>query len=300
MNQAVRASAKDAAPDASTRWLIEGIRVAKTFKDFWGRPRVKAVRDVTIRVPKGSVFGLLGPNGAGKSTMMKMILGHLYPTAGTLTVFGKPPTDVEAKRRLGYLPERSYLYKTLTPMETLKFFGEVLELPAAEIRSRSEQLLDMVGLGHAGNRLVGEFSHGMTRRMGLAQALLNDPDLIMLDEPTAGLDPIGCREVKNLILTLAKRGKTVLLTSHLLADVQDVCDHILVMYGGTVVADGDIGELLAHKDQLQIQIPASQETSPEAITSLLSSKIAPETISFSNPRRSLESFFVELVEQLII
>ncbi len=278
--------------------LIEGHNLSKIFRDFWRRDRVTAVTGVDIEVPRGSVFGLLGPNGAGKSTLMKMILGHLYPTSGTLQVFGKPPTNVEIKQRLGYLPERAYLYKTLTPEEVLRFFGQILELSAGEIATRSDQLLSMVGLDHARKRLVGEFSHGMMRRMGLAQALLNDPDLLLLDEPTAGLDPIGCREVKNLLLTLARRGKTILLTSHLLADVEDVCSEILIMYGGRGLANGPVDELLAHKDQLQVRMPAPDAQGLDALRRVLATHAPAEAnIEFSNPTRSLETYFLDVIRQ---
>ena len=195
--------------------VVAGQDVVKTFKDFWGRDKVKALKGVDIKIRKGSVFGLLGPNGAGKSTLIKLILGHLYPSSGRIAVFGKDPRDVNIKFQIGYLPERSYLYKNLTAEETLSYFGEILNLSKEQIKNRTDQLLEMVGLQHSKKRFVGEFSHGMTRRMGLAQALLNDPDFVILDEPTAGLDPVGCREVKDLIITLGKRGKTVLLTRSL-------------------------------------------------------------------------------------
>lgn len=278
-------------------YLVSLHDVKKTFRDFWGRPKVQAVRGVTFGVSRGRIFGLLGPNGAGKSTVMKMMLGHLYPSSGQLRVFGLPATDVAAKKRLGYLPERAYLYKNLTPEETLHFFGEVLELPKEQIRSRTEQLLSMVGLDRSRKRLVGEFSHGMTRRMGLAQALLNDPDLLLLDEPTAGLDPLGCREVKNLIMTLARRGKTVVLTSHLLADVEDVCDEILVMYGGTVLAHGDTRSLLADQDVLQVRCPALAESAVRELQEVLYRHAPPAQVEFSSPSRSLENYFVQIVRE---
>ncbi|MFM1551427.1 MAG: ABC transporter ATP-binding protein, partial [Lentisphaeria bacterium] len=181
---------------------VEGENLSKVFKDFWGRNKVEALNDVDVTVPKGAIFGLLGPNGAGKSTLIKLILGHLYPTGGRLAIFGKRPRDIAVKQHMGYLPERSFFYKHLTAAEILKYFGMILNLSREQISSRTEQLLEMVGLEAAGDRMAGEFSHGMGRRLGLAQALLNDPDLLILDEPTAGLDPVGCREVKDLIITL--------------------------------------------------------------------------------------------------
>src|ERR1700689_4062601 len=176
--------------------------LTKVFKDFWNRPKAKAVDNVDFEVRRGEVFGLLGPNGSGKSTTIKMLLGLLYPTRGHIEVFNHSPRHVATKSRIGYLPEESYLYRYLNSYETLDFFGNLFRLPSGERDKRAEQLLEMVGLSQTRTRAVGEFSKGMQRRIGLAQALGNDPDLIMLDEPTAGLDPIGCREGKDLIIAL--------------------------------------------------------------------------------------------------
>ena len=208
--------------------------LTKVFKDFWGRPKAKAVNNVDFEVKRGEVFGLLGPNGSGKSTTIKMLLGLLYPTKGHIEVFGHSPRHVATKSRIGYLPEESYLYKYLDSKETLDFFGNLFNLNTPERRKRADQLIEMVGLNNARSRQVGEFSKGMQRRIGLAQALINDPDLVILDEPTAGLDPIGCREIKDLIVALAKRGKTIILSSHLLSDVEDVCDRVVIYYGGRI------------------------------------------------------------------
>ena len=222
------------APVVSVRGLT------KVFKDFWGRPKARAVDNVDFEVRRGEVFGLLGPNGSGKSTTVKLLLGLLHPTRGHIEVFGHSPRHVGTKSLIGYLPEESYLYRFLDSRETLDFFGNLFDLPPAQRRRRTEELLEMVGLSAVRTRVVGEFSKGMQRRIGLAQALINDPELIILDEPTAGLDPIGCREVKDLILTLAGRGKTVLLSSHLLSDVEDVCDRVVIYYGGRIQAMGTL------------------------------------------------------------
>src|SRR5690606_11725656 len=179
--------------------------LTKVFKDFWGRPKARAVDNVDFEVRRGEVFGLLGPNGSGKSTTVKMLLGLLYPTKGHIEVFGKSPRDVQTKQRIGYLPEESYLYRYLDSEGTLDFFGNLFSIDSKDRQNRAEQLIEMVGLNAARTRTVGEFSKGMQRRIGLAQALINDPDLIILDEPTSGLDPIGCREIKDLIIALAKR-----------------------------------------------------------------------------------------------
>jgi len=275
--------------------LIEARGITKVFKDFWGRPKVRAVTDLDIAVRQGSIFGLLGPNGAGKSTTIKMILGHLYPTSGVLRVLGRDPRDVEAKQRLGYLPERSTFYRNLTAEEVLMLFGELLGLSRPEIRRRSEQLLEMVGLQGARRRAVGGFSHGMGRRLGLAQALLNDPDLLLLDEPTAGLDPIGCHEVKTLIQTLAQRGKTVLLCSHLLSDVQDLCDEIMIVYGGKVQQTGPVSELLASREQIQLRSPVVSEKLLSQARDLFAREVPADDVRIETPTRSLESYFLEVV-----
>ena len=203
-------------PQSNAEVIVSVRGLTKVFKDFWGRPKARAVDNVDFDVKRGEVFGLLGPNGSGKSTTVKLLLGLLSPTKGHIEVFGHSPRHVATKARIGYLPEESYLYRYLNSRETLDFFGNLFELSKAERDARAEQLLEMVGLSQTRTRAVGEFSKGMQRRIGLAQALINDPDLIILDEPTAGLDPIGCREIKDLILALARRGKTVILSSHLL------------------------------------------------------------------------------------
>src|SRR5438046_8194381 len=201
--------------------IVVSVRgLTKVFKDFWGRPKARAVDNVDFEVRRGEVFGLLGPNGSGKSTTVKLLLGLLYPTKGHIEVFGHSSRHVATKSRIGYLPEESYLYRYLNSHETLDFFGNLFRLPRGDRDNRAEQLLEMVGLSQTRTRAVGEFSKGMQRRIGLAQALINDPDLVILDEPTSGLDPIACRELKDLILALAARGKTVILSSHLLSDVE--------------------------------------------------------------------------------
>ena len=279
----------------ATPMLVEAEHLSKVFRDFWRRAKVRAVEDLSFEVRRGEVFGLLGPNGSGKSTTLKMVLGLLHPTRGRLVVAGRSPRDVRAKARLGYLPEESYLYPYLTPGETLDFYGRLFDLPRAERRRRSEELLTMVGLQHARSRLVGEFSKGMARRVGLAQALINDPDLVILDEPTSGLDPIGCRQMKDLILTLARRGKTVVLSSHLLADVEDVCDRILILYNGRAQASGPIRDLLEERSRARLTLPAG--CSAEAMRRIL--EAAREALGaepeIDHPRRNLEEFFLDVV-----
>ena len=282
---------------ASSENVIVVRGLTKVFKDFWGRDKARAVDNVDFEVKRGEVFGLLGPNGSGKSTTVKMLLGLLHPTRGHIEVFGRSPRDVKSKSRIGYLPEESYLYRFLKPGETLDFFGSLFDLPADERKKRSEQLLEMVGLNAARTRVVGEFSKGMQRRIGLAQALINDPELVILDEPTAGMDPIGCREVKDLILALAKRGKTVLLSSHLLADVEDVCDRVVIYYGGKIQALGTLQELLTTPDRLRITVPPLKRETMEEVLRTIRRDVAEDKIKVDNPTQNLESYFLQVVER---
>ena len=282
-------------PAAENIIVVRGL--TKVFKDFWGRPKARAVDNVDFEVRRGEVFGLLGPNGSGKSTTVKMLLGLLYPTKGHIEVFGHSPRHVKTKARIGYLPEESYLYRYLDSGETLDFFGNLFELSSVERRNRSEQLLDMVGLKQVQRRVVGEFSKGMQRRIGLAQALINDPDLVILDEPTAGLDPIGCREVKDLILALAKRGKTVILSSHLLSDVEDVCDRVVIYYGGKIQAMGTMRELLATPDSVRITAPALSRDTMEKVLATIRHEVATDKVHIDVPTQNLESYFLGVVQR---
>ncbi|MCQ2379267.1 MAG: ABC transporter ATP-binding protein, partial [Victivallaceae bacterium] len=271
--------------------------LTKIFCDFWGRARVRAVDGIDFEIRQGEVLALLGPNGSGKSTTVKMLLGLLYPTSGTITVFGKSPRAVETKKLIGYLPEETTLYPYLTARETLDFFGSLFHLSAAERRMRIDQLLDMVGLAHARERRVGEFSKGMARRIGLAQAMINDPDFLILDEPTSGLDPIGCREVKDLILLLKKRGKTVLVTSHLLGDVEDVCDRAVILYGGKIRSQGRLDELLTMQERCRLTLPAVPDEILAEIRTLLQQRCPGEEIVADHPRRTLEEYFLQVVRE---
>jgi ABC-2 type transport system ATP-binding protein len=269
--------------------------LTKVFKDFWNRPKARAVDNVDFEVRRGEVFGLLGPNGSGKSTTVKLLLGLLNPTRGHIEVFGHSPRHVQTKARIGYLPEESYLYRYLNSRETLDFFGNLFHLSKSERDSRAEQLLEMVGLGKTQTRAVGEFSKGMQRRIGLAQALINDPDLVILDEPTAGLDPIGCREVKDLIIALARRGKTVILSSHLLSDVEDVCDRVVIYYGGKIQAAGTLKELLAEPDTLRITTPVLPRETLERVLEIIRKDVSTGEVRVDNPTQNLESYFLDVV-----
>ena len=281
----------------STETVISAQGLTKVFKDFWGRPKARAVEGIDFDVKRGEVFGLLGPNGSGKSTTVKMLLGLLYPSGGRISVFGHSPRHVQTKSRIGYLPEESYLYRYLNSEETVDFFGSLFHIDSKERRVRAEQLIEMVGLENARRRHVGEFSKGMQRRIGLAQALINDPDLIVLDEPTSGLDPIGCREIKDLILTLAERGKTVILSSHLLADVEDVCDRAMILYGGRVQAIGTMKELLSDRNAPRITSPALSRETMDHVLKLIREDTKSQEVHVDNPTQNLENLFLNIVEQ---
>ncbi|RZO55255.1 MAG: ABC transporter ATP-binding protein [Limisphaerales bacterium] len=281
----------------STETVISAQGLTKVFKDFWGRPKARAVSGIDFEVKRGEVFGLLGPNGSGKSTTVKMLLGLLYPSKGRISVFGHSPRHVQTKSRLGYLPEESYLYRYLNSEETVDFFGSLFHIESKERRERAEQLIQMVGLENAKRRHVGEFSKGMQRRIGLAQALINDPDLVILDEPTSGLDPIGCREIKDLILTLAERGKTVILSSHLLSDVEDVCDRAMILYGGKVQAIGTMKELLSNRNATRITSPALSRETMDKVLTLIREDTKSQEVHVDNPTENLESLFLNIVEQ---
>ncbi|MBG87177.1 MAG: ABC transporter ATP-binding protein [Verrucomicrobiales bacterium] len=294
-----------AAPDSSApsnsaeqaETVVTVRNLTKVFKDFWGRAKARAVNDVSFEIRKGEVFGLLGPNGSGKSTTIKMLLGLLNPTKGFLEIFGHSPKHVQTKSRIGYLPEESYLYKYLNSRETLDFFGNLFQLHNDERGKRAEQLLDMVGLNQVRTRTVGEFSKGMQRRIGLAQALINDPDLVILDEPTAGLDPIGCREVKDLIKALAARGKTVIISSHLLSDVEDVCDRVVIYYGGKIQQIGTLQELLTERESVRITMPSLSRDQMDGVLSRIRQDVEEGKIHIDNPTQNLESYFLGVVER---
>lgn len=289
---------RSAGQEPQLRETVVAVRgLTKVFKDFWGRPKARAVDNVDFEVRRGEVFGLLGPNGSGKSTTVKMLLGLLYPTKGHIEVFHHSPRHVATKSRIGYLPEESYLYRYLNSNETLDFFGNLFALPEKDRTQRTEQLLEMVGLDNVRRRQVGEFSKGMQRRIGLAQALINDPDLVILDEPTSGLDPIGCREVKDLILALAKRGKTIILSSHLLADVEDVCDRVVIYYGGKIRAMGTLKELLATPDAMRITTPLLSRKTTEQVLEIIRSDVAEDRIRIDTPTQNLEGYFLGVVNQ---
>ncbi|MCH2160826.1 MAG: ABC transporter ATP-binding protein [Phycisphaerales bacterium] len=276
--------------------VVEAAGLTKVFTDFWMRAKARAVDNVDFEIRPNEIFGLLGPNGSGKSTTIKMILGLLHKTKGRLSVFGKDPSDVSIKTRIGYLPEESYLYRYLDASETLDYYGRIFGLDRRSRKSRNDELLEMVGLSQVRRRPVGEYSKGMMRRLGLAQALINDPDFLILDEPTSGLDPIGTKQVKDLLVELGKRGKTILLSSHLLADVEDVCDRMVILYGGRIRAEGTTGELLADSDHTVIRTSRLSSKTINRVEEVLRAE-GTAIDAVESPRQKLEDLFMGIVEQ---
>ncbi|WP_428938792.1 ABC transporter ATP-binding protein [Fontivita pretiosa] len=271
--------------------------LTKIYKDFWGRDKVRALDDLNLTIHRGEVFGLLGPNGSGKSTTIKLLLGLIFPTRGNAFVLGHPAGSTAINERIGFLPEESYLYRFLNGEETLKFYGRLFRIPSKDLKRRVPELLDIVGLDEkARKRKLREYSKGMARRIGLAQALINNPDLIMLDEPTTGLDPIGTREMKDLILDLKKQGKTVLLCSHLLADVQDVCDRITILFRGRMMELGYVRDLLQVKDVTQISARGLNDGQLAEVQQFLA-RLGAKDAQVSHPTTTLEDLFVRVVRE---
>src|SRR5262245_15076971 len=233
--------------------IVTTRKLTKIYRDFWGRQKKVALRALNLEVRKGEIFGLLGPNGSGKTTTIKLLLGLLFPTEGEALVFGQPGADVRKNEKIGYLPEESYLYRFLNAEETLDFYGRLFDLEPSTRNRRAQELIEMVGLKNDRKRPLREYSKGMRQRIGLAQALINDPDLVILDEPTSGLDPLGAKWMKDLIHGLRRQGKTVLMCSHRLEDVQDVCDRIAILHLGELQSYGEVKALLQDVNRVELR-----------------------------------------------
>jgi len=277
--------------------VVETRNLTKVYRDFWGRQKVRALKALDLTVRRGEVFGLLGPNGSGKTTTMKLLLGLLFPTSGEAILLGKPATDVGKNAKIGYLPEESYLYRFLNAEETLDFYARLFNMSGAVRRQRVAQLISMVGLESARKRQLREYSKGMARRLGLAQALVNDPELILLDEPTSGLDPIGTRNMKDLILDLKRQGKTIVMSSHLLADVQDVCDRIGILHQGELKELGRVEDLLKVSDQTEFRVSGLSEDAKNRITKIIEEDANAKLIYSGNPSTTLEELFLRIIEE---
>lgn len=276
--------------------VIQIRNLTKVYRDFWGRKKVAAVKSLSLDVNKGEVFGLLGPNGSGKTTTLKLLLGLLFPTEGDIRVLGRAASDVEKNERIGYLPEESYLYRFLNAEETLDFYGRLFNMKAEVRYQRTNELIELVGLQNARKRQLKEYSKGMTRRIGLAQAIINDPDLVLLDEPTSGLDPLGTRDMKDMILNLRDQGKTVVMCSHLLADVQDVCDRIAILYDGELKVMGKVEQLLEDQAETQILTTRIEGEALKEVEEVLV-KHGAKLLKVAHPTNSLEDLFLKTVHE---
>src|ERR1700691_5673552 len=281
---------------ASLSEAVETHGLTKIYKDFWGRDKVRALDNLSLTIHRGEVFGLLGPNASGKSTTIKLLLGLIFASRGSASILGYPAGSTAINERIGFLPEESYLYRFLNGEETLRFYGRLFKIPRRELNRRVPALLDTVGLdAKSRKRKLREYSKGMARRIGLAQALINNPDLILLDEPTTGLDPIGTREMKDLIVSLKNQGKTVLLCSHLLADVQDVCDRITILFRGRMQELGHVRDLLQVKDITQFQAKGMSADQIAQMRQFMSGMGVNAEVT--HPTTTLEDLFMRIVRE---
>lgn len=270
--------------------------LSKVFKAGLGKKPFVAVRDVSLEVRAGEVYGLIGPNGSGKSTTMKAILGLLSPTRGKTTVFGRSSTEVASRRDVGFLPENPYFYKHLTGLETLHFYGRLCSMGRAELKDRTREMLALTGLEDAADRRVGGYSKGMLQRLGLAQALLHRPRLIVLDEPTAGVDPAGSRKIRDLILGFKSQGITVLVTSHLLEQMQEVCDRVGIMSQGRMMREGRVEDLIAVENHTELVLADASPELLEEIKRLVASSQGARLLRSGHPKTTLERLFLEATE----
>jgi len=267
--------------------------ISKFFPVPLRRQRVQAVKNLSLVVEPGQVYGLLGPNGCGKSTTLKILLGLVTPNSGRALVFGKDSREYRSRRDVGFLPENPYFHKFLTAAELLSFHGKICGLSGKKLTTRIDELIDLVGLRDARDRRVGGFSKGMLQRIGLAQALVHDPGLVVLDEPTAGVDPAGSHQIRDLILDLKKRGKTILLTSHLLEQVQEICDRVGIMARGEMIREGSLEDLVRVKNQTEFVIENATPELAAQIQNLITASRA-SLVATRQPERSLETVFLEL------
>jgi ABC-2 type transport system ATP-binding protein len=273
---------------------VEIEHLTKVFPVPLRRGRIVAVRDLSLRVEKGEVYGLLGPNGSGKSTTLKILLGLVSATSGTTRVFGEESRSVRSRQDVGFVPENPYFYKFLTGAEAIRFFGKLSGMSGQALEVRVAELLELVGLADAAVRRVGSYSKGMLQRIGLAQALVQDPGLLVLDEPTAGVDPVGSREIRDLIIELKTRGKTVLLCSHLLSQVQEVCDRVGILARGALVREGRVEDLLTVGDRNEIVL---ENATPEQLSEIrrAAERLGVRVVSAGRVQTTLENLFLDAI-----
>jgi ABC-2 type transport system ATP-binding protein len=271
--------------------------LVKDFKTSFRRQPLRAVDGVSIRIMPGEVYGLIGPNGSGKSTTMKALLGLVAPTGGHCAIFGRDSMKVDSRNDVGFLPENPYFYKHLSGEETLRFYGKLCGLGGAVLGGRIEELLSLVDLDGARHRRVGGYSKGMLQRIGLAQALIQEPRLVILDEPTAGVDPVGSRQIRDLILKLRERGITVFLCSHLLEQVQEVCDHVGIIFGGKMIREGRLEDLIAIEDQTEVVLRDAPPELLEKISALVAATPGSSLVRTGKPRTTLERLFLREIRE---
>ena len=276
---------------------VEITDLVKDFKTKLRKQPLRAVDEVSLRIMPGEVYGLIGPNGSGKSTTMKALLGLLAPTAGSCKIFGKDSLKVDSRQDVGFLPENPYFYKHLTGGETLRFYGRLCGLGGSTLKARVDELLDLVDLGDARDRRVGGYSKGMLQRIGLAQAMIQHPRLVILDEPTAGVDPVGSREIRDLIIKLRDQGITVFLCSHLLEQVQEVCDRVGIIFSGKLIREGKLEDLIAIEDQTEVVIRNADTGLVSRIEELIGSTEGAELVQTGKPRTTLERLFLKEIKR---
>jgi ABC-2 type transport system ATP-binding protein len=277
--------------------IMDAIRTENLTKKYslgWRRGKLLALDRINLHVHEGEVYGLLGPNGSGKSTTLKLILDLVTPTEGTVWVFDTPATKVASRLHIGFLPENPYFYRYLTGAETLGFYGRLCGLSGSALQKRTDELLELVGLQHARDRRLAGYSKGMLQRIGLAQALVHDPKLLLLDEPTAGVDPIGSKDIRDLIHRLKGMGKTVLLSSHLLAQVQDVCDRISVLNLGRIILEGEVDKLISDQRRLSITVQDVSDAGRAKVEETVRG-VGGKIVSVEHPQTTLEHLFLDAV-----
>ncbi len=283
-------------PPLSSEPAIRIERLSKSFAVPWRRERVQAVQDLTLSVETGQVYGLLGPNGSGKSTTMKIVLGVLRPDSGGAQIFGIESQMVESRVAVGFLPENPYFYRYLTGLETLRFYGRLCLLEGRELEERCRELLALVGLEEAADRRLAGYSKGMLQRIGLAQALVQRPRLLVLDEPTAGVDPAGSRQIKDLILQFKTQGITILLCSHLLSQVQEICDRIGIMHRGCLIREGALQDLIAVDHHTEMVFDSADPHLLAAIRQTIQANGA-HLLRETRPQTTLEDYFLEVTRE---
>jgi ABC-2 type transport system ATP-binding protein len=287
----LRALMSETTPAVEIRSLV------KDFKTSFRRKPLRAVDDVSIRIMPGEVYGLIGPNGSGKSTTMKALLGLVAPSSGHCAIFGKDSLKVDSRNEVGFLPENPYFYKHLSGAETLRFYGKLCGLGGKALADRVNEMLALVDLEGARDRRIGGYSKGMLQRIGLAQALIQEPRLVILDEPTAGVDPVGSRQIRDLILKLRDRGITVFLCSHLLEQVQEVCDHVGIIFQGRMIREGRLEELISIEDQTDIVLKDATPELIEKIAVLVADTPGASVVHTGKPRTTLERLFLREISE---